>query len=568
MRTIRFMLILMMLVSTATPAIAQEQEGSNGGEPLMLYMGKVPSEKTQAQERIREVSESSPRENSFFDANKDLERVGLNEIRDMGSVRFEQGNYRLDSDFHLGYGDTVNVNLTGKIESTHKLRIDREGNILIPSTGKVGIMGLSLDQAREAAQRMIDQKYSNINLDLNLADVQNIRINVLGHAERPGAYSVSPFCRIAEVLAVTTGPNQEGSISDIRLIRDGKRIATFNIYDYIFKADQNKNLRLRQGDTIFIPQTKNLIAIRGNVRYPGIYEVADNSKLNDIIDTTGGVLDGKFKTKISVLRISKETSRTERFKEIIFNVPESIKPEDDIVVENHDMIIVTTELGYNPYQTDAYRTVHLSGEVMMPGDYLLNRGETIRSLLKRAGGINDLAFVEGTVFTRGSVQEKEKIVLNELVRSEERAILREEAQLAEAVLTDIEREMRQKAIEHRRKALELMASYQPQGRIIIGLEDILNGKYNISLEKDDRIFIPLAPDWIIVSGAVYAPGAVAFKEAKTLEDYIGVVGGPTTFADRNEIYVIKASGRAESKSTGYGAISRGDIIVVPEKINI
>ena len=126
--------------------------------------------------------------------------------------------------------------------------------------------------------------------------------------------------------------------------------------------------------------------------------------------------------------------------------------------------------------------------------------------------------------------------------------------------------MRQRALEYRRKALNILASRKLDGRIIIDIEDVINGKTDMTLEEGDTINIPTIPDWVLVTGAVYNPQAIFFKEDKSLEYYLNMVGGGNKYADKEEMYVIKANGQVESKAVGYGQIERGDIVVIPEKI--
>jgi len=503
----------------------------------------------------------------FYQLNNDLKRVGLEELKKIGTAEFESGNYRLDPDFRLGYGDTVNVNLWGKLEASHKLVIGRDGNIVIPLVGRVSVISLTMDDARGALKRELDKKYSNVEFDLNLTDVQDIRISILGNIQSPGIYAVSPFCRIVEAVAKAGGPNDKGSLSDIRLLRDGKEIASFNTCDFIFKADEKDNKTLKHGDTIYVPEVNNLIAVKGDVGYPGIYDSVKNTKLSRVIDEAGGMLPTKFERKVYVLRINPETKITEILNEIIFDQEKGIDEAYDIPVENYDTVVVTTALDYTPYSEKLVKVVVVTGEITIPGKYVIGKNETLSLLIKRAGSFKDTAFTEGAVFTRRTVRQAEENILNELVRAQEMAILEEEAIIAAAILTQDEKEMRQKALEYRRRALDLMASRVLKGRVVINLDEIIKGRSDLNLKDGDKMDVPLVPNWVLITGAVYNPNSVAFEEGRPMDYYLNSVGGPTKFADRDEIYVIKSNGRAESKATGYGRIMQGDIIVVPDKID-
>jgi len=568
MRIVKITLILLVFLSFVRPALSQEQEDKPTMQLVpMAFVEKEPDLKPTGPKTKSAKTDPGAPADPFFRVNKDLSRIGLTELEEMNFAGFEAGNYRIEPDFRLGYGDVLNLTLTGKLEAKHTLGVGRGGNIIIPLVGRVGVIGLSLDDARTAVKRMVDQRFTNVEADLSLADVRDIRVKVLGNASNPGTYSVSPFCRISELIVKSGGPSNKGSITDIRLIRGGKEITSFNVYNYIFKADESKNLRLQHADTIFIPETKNLIAVKGNVRYPGIYETSGKTTLSKVLDLAGGIVGKKFKAKVSIFRIDLETRLSKTFKEVVLEPSNGISQEDDVAIDDQDIVVVSTTLDYNPYAEDVYRMISITGEVNVPGDYLLKKGETLKSLIGRAGGFTDIAFIEGAVLKRPSVQGMEESVLDELVRSEERAILQEESRLGASVLTPTEKEMRYRAIENRRKALDIMASRQPEGRIILDLKTIMDGRYDILLEKDDSIHIPALPDWVLVTGAVYNPSSVAFEEAKTLEGYLNTVGGPRKFADKEDVYIIKASGRTESLSIGFGKMSRGDTIIIPEKID-
>ena len=501
---------------------------------------------------------------SFYDLNSNLRRVGFDELKESANAKFESANYSLDPDFTLGYGDIVNINLWGKIEAVHKIAVDREGNITIPFVGKISVIGLTLDQARPAIKQELDKRYSNVEFDLSVADVQDIRVAVLGNVVNPGYYWVRPFSRITDVIIKAGGPNPNGSLSDIGLIRDEKKIGSFNLYDFLFKADQRSDLMLKHNDTVFIDNIKNIIAISGDVQYPGIYDTKDNIRLIDAIDEAGGMLPTKFKRKVIILRINSENKLMESYKDITFDASEMIGEKDNIVIENEDSIIVTTELDYTPQIQPLYKKVYLTGQFKMPGSYIVKENDPLSSLIKKAG-LKDGVFIKGAVFTREVIKNKQKSILDELVKSQQMALLEEESRLSETIITEQERQMRTRALENRKKVLNLMALRIPEGRIVINMEDIINGKTDILLEDGDNLFVPSMPDWVLVVGAVYNPNSIVFEEGKPMEYYLNTVGGANKLADKDNVYTIKADGSAKSQAIGIGEISRGDIIVVPEK---
>lgn len=494
------------------------------------------------------------------------QRNGLKEISDMSTVRFGSGIDRLDPDLRLGPGDKVAVILSGKLEASHEIIVDREGSINIPLVGKVSVIDMNSNEAYAAIKNRIDKRYSNVELDFSIVNARDIRIEVMGNVQKPGSYMVSQFCRIAEAIAKSGGPSDSGSLIDIKLIRDKQEIIAFNVYDLIYKGDNSKNLRMKNNDIIFVSPIKGTIEVKGDVRRPGVYESSENPKISEIINLAGGMLPTKIKRKLYVLRINSKTQLTDIFKEIFFEPKEGIDSKDDLILENNDVVIVTNAFDRVPYGHSLFKTVKIMGEVKIPGTYLTGEDETLGSLIKRAGGFKNSAFIQGAVFTRIAVRNTQKSILNDLINAQKMAILEEEARLAASMMTQQEKEIRQRSIEHKRVILNLMAAREPSGRIIVDMEEIANGKNDLRLNSGDVLDIPTVPDWVVITGAVYSSQAVNFIEDKTLEYYINLVGGPSKSADKEDIYVIKANGQCKSKSTGYDKISRGDIIVVPEKV--
>ena len=519
----------------------------------------------------------------FSKFNKDLVRVGEKELHSMVDADFESGDYRLSSDFKIGYGDVVEVRLTGKLEAAYQITVDREGSILIPLIGNVRIADMTIDEAGQVVKEKVDEKYSNVESHLYLASVQDIRIYALGNVVAPGSYALSPFCSLVQALIKAGGPSETGTLADIRVLRNGEQVASLNIYDFLFKGDQSNNVRLSHGDTLFVPNIKGRIALRGDVIRPGIYEINGDITLREVISSSiDGMLPTAIARKIYIVRIDPKQGAMKVFGEIIVGAQDEIKGEDNITLINEDTVIVTDEFSFltikdngsfvittprqgpDLYSQHEWKSVKILGEVKFPGEYFLNENETLRSLVEKAGGLKDTAFAEGAIFTRRSLKDKEESILEELLRSEELHILQEEALMGDMMLPQAEKVARMESIERKRRALDLMITRTPTGRIIIDLEDVIVGRSDMVVEEGDSLYIPSVPEWVLVCGAVYNPVSVVFKKGELLEYYLNAVGGPTKSADTDNIYVIKPTGLAESKTTGYSAISQGDIIIVPQ----
>lgn len=513
------------------------------------------------------VVKASYADELFYQFNKDLEQVGITEFSKTVSTPFKGEIYRLAPDFELGVGDTLIINLWGKLEDKYTLVIDKDGKILIPRIGSVYVVGNTLEEAKEKIKNGLSQKYVNVQFDLSLGNVQDIRVSVLGNVKKPGMFSVNPFAKVVDGLISAGGPTENGSLKSVKLIRGNKVVNVFDYYQFVLKGDDSKNIALQHGDKVFVPICENLIAIRGDVARPGIYEMDKENTLSDVVEIAGGLLPSKFTKKIQVIRFEKSTKQMMVAKEIVFDDFNKVKEsKDDVKLEYQDTIVVTTEFNFSPFTKDIMNMVTIYGEVTTPGRYIIEDGETLTSLIKRAGGITGFAYPEGAILKKVVVKEKQKEFVNNIVMMKEMDILEEEAKLAKAIVTEEEKRMLQSAIDRKRKALNLFAVKEPNGRVIMDLPKIFKGEEDdVVLEKNDDLYIPPIPNWVLVNGAVYNPESVIFEEGQKLSYYLEKVGGPIRTANVDEIYIIKPDGSVIKKSSGAETISRGDIIVVPEK---
>lgn len=513
------------------------------------------------------VVKTSYADELFYQFNKDLERVGITEFSKTISTPFKGEIYRLAPDFKLGAGDILIINLWGKLEDKYTLVVDKDGKILIPRIGSVYVVGNTLEEAKEKIKNALSQKYVNVQFDLSVGNVQDIRISVLGSVKKPGMFSISPFAKVVDGLINAGGPTESGSLKNVKLMRGNKVVNVFDYYQFVLKGDDSKNISLQHGDKIFVPICENLTAIRGDVARPGIYEMDKENTLSDVVEIAGGLLPSKFTKKIQVIRFEKSTKQMVVAKEVLFDDFNKVKgSKDDVTLEYRDTVVVTTEFNFSPFTKDIMNMVTICGEITTPGRYIIEDGETLTSLIKRAGGITKFAYPEGAILKKVVVKEKQKEFIDNIVKTKEMAILEEEAKLAKAIVTEEEKRILQSAIDRKRKALNLFAVKEPKGRVVINLPKIFKcEEVDVVLEKNDDLYIPPMPNWVLINGAVYNPESIIFEDGQGLNYYLEKVGGPTGTANMDEIYIIKPNGSVIKKSSGTEIISRGDIIVVPEK---
>ena len=234
--------------------------------------------------------------------------------------------------------------------------------------------------------------------------------------------------------------------------------------------------------------------------------------------------------------------------------------DQDLLLRPLDEVTVRTEL-------KAARTIVLGGQVLRPGVYTIADGEKLSSVLARAGGFTDRAFLKGAAFTRASLRRIEQEQLDAFMKTQEQRMLAS----ASTVIVGAEKEevaAQQQALQARREALRLLASKVVVGRMVVRLDqpDKLKGSENdITLINGDTLTVPEPPDSVLVIGAVRTSTSVQHKEGAGVDYYINRVGGYSKEADKKEAHIVKADGSAIASFTNIRTVEAGDTVIVPPK---
>lgn len=157
------------------------------------------------------------------------------------------------TDYTLGPGDVLRVQLWGKENQELELPIGRDGTISFPQSGPLSVAGLSFEEARQQINKRVSEQYIGVQSSVSLGELRSIRVFVLGEARTPGSYSVSSLSTITNALYVSGGIKQNGSLRNVQHKRNGKLIGTLDLYDLLLKGDTLADARLQPGDAIFIP---------------------------------------------------------------------------------------------------------------------------------------------------------------------------------------------------------------------------------------------------------------------------------------------------------------------------
>src|SRR5581483_2235903 len=181
------------------------------------------------------------------------------------------------------------ISIWGQVTFSGRMIVDREGNITIPHVGPVNVAGVKYEQLHDVLTQAVGHFYKNFQLSVSLGRLRSIQVYVTGFARKPGNYTVSSLTTLVDALFASGGPSAQGSMRAIQLKRNGAVVTQFDLYDFLLRGDNSKDVPLQPEDVIFIPPIGPLAAISGAVHVPAIYELGPNSTLGDEIAIAGGL---------------------------------------------------------------------------------------------------------------------------------------------------------------------------------------------------------------------------------------------------------------------------------------
>ncbi len=661
----------------------------------------------------------------------------------------------VSGDYLLGPGDTLDILFYGKTNSAFTLDINREGFVDFPELGPVGLAGLTYSEAKEMLQARISAQIIGTQVSISMGSLRSMQIFVLGEAFKPGAYTVSSLSTITHALVSSGGVSDIGSLRNIQLKRQGKLVATLDLYDLLLAGDTSNDVRIQAADVIYIPTVGDLVSIEGQVLRPAIYELKGGESISDLINLAGNTGPKAFPASSRLQRINSEGFMTvldlnlnqpssmdlvlragdhltidaiTNYKKDIVTVSGSVrhagefswhegmrisdvipnrdklnadshldisllvrelessaditlatfnlrnifsdpKGEDDLELKSRDQIIIFSDhqnraevmapliknlerqaslnnmarvvssggnvrfpgkyplttgmtvadlielsggLTVSSYSQSAeifrtdlsnperavtsiilsnltdlsseklkssdyvefrtipeYRkpeTISLIGEFVFPGNYLFEKGETLSSVIQRAGGFTSDAFVDGSLFLREELRRREEGEINRL-----RELLNDE--LAASTLVDANSDIEFDAVKvaAQRNAISSLASLVATGRLVVPLSDIMAYRASdIVLKDGDQLFIPKISQEVTILGEVRRPTSYLFNPDFDQSDYIEQSGGFNDNADPRAIYIVKAGGEVITPKRSLfkfrskkESIAPGDTIVVP-----
>ena len=631
-------------------------------------------------------------------------------------------------DYILGPGDALRVDVWGNIEGHYQSIIDRNGEIVLPKIGVINLLGQTFSQAKETINKQIGKYFKQYQVNVSLDSLRSINVFLVGEVQAPGTYQVSSLSSVLTVLSEAGGPTKNGSLRNVRVLRNGKQLAQIDLYNFFQSGDNSQDIRLQAGDTILVPIAGSLVGVSGDVRRPAIYELAPEETLGDLLDMAGGIVSTAYLQKIRLQRVvnhdrqavidlslsgtadkvaetlnyrlqdrdlvqiapitdaggyvsltgyvarpgeyqletgmrladllvpydnllpdyfpqkaqivrmaapefrkelltvdlqqaldgdltqnlllqeydqvrlfsrqemeelpqvtvsgavlrpgqyplfdnmsivdlvtaagnlkrsayldmaeltrylpSGTETKVERYEINLVNALNG-QPQNNMKLEPNDHLIIRSIPDYQ----DRFM-VNVSGAVLFPGHYAIGKGETLSSVLERAGGYTDKAYLRGAVFSRESLKEVQKRQIDKLIAEEQKQLSRIAENIAVGAMSAEESKSAETLLANRKMLIEDLKKAPVTGRLVIDLasiEHLKGSPQDIVLMDGDSLLVPENPQTVNIQGEVYNSTSLNWEPGKTVGYYLDKVGGTKERANKEEMFVVRADGTVVSK---------------------
>jgi polysaccharide export outer membrane protein len=440
----------------------------------------------------------------------------------------------------------------------------RDGDILqVPSTGDMLANGVSIEgavyrpgsfgwksgmrvsdligNAERDLLPIADLTYSLIvRVKNELLDIEVMQFSLIESLLEPGS-DKDPLLNVRDQILVFAVPDLEEVAA-----------SEFSRQALLAPVLQKLTIQAREGEPTLAA------TISGAVKAPGQYPILKDYVVDDLVEAAGGLLESADLGTAELRRTVTNASGSVDFRYIDVRFDSSGKATTGTRLQSRDIVTVREIPDWNREDKISVR-----GAVLFPGTYVISPGETITSVIKRAGGLTDLAFPEGAIFNR-------------------MVIARREAERAQAFAADIRQtyasrllteETTSTGLEEVLLITEQLDTFEGQGRLLIDLPAALSGnaESDYEVEDGDELIIPRSSDTVSVVGEVRQPGTHIFQAGLSVEDYISLSAGVTRRSDESAIYIVRANGSVTTidsnwwrfSEAGMQTLRPGDSIVVP-----
>ena len=443
-------------------------------------------------------------------------------------------------EYIIGPGDLLSVVLWDEFQTTYNLKVNPEGELLIPRVGSLQVSGKNLEEVKSKVKEEVLKKYRNIDVTVSLLSLRKFKVSVTGAVTNPGIYSAYANERASEIIQKAGRGLPNSSTRNIILKRNDGSQRKIDIQRFLKTGNNERNPYVLDGDILYVPlkDTAMYYGIYGAVKDPGEYEYFEGDSLLDLVSLAGGLEPDVDLSTVEVVRFDPDNKNTSAFRKDLTPLFTTGSRDENIPLIPGDRVFIRSLPDFKEK-----KQVSITGEVFYPGDYAIEEGKTrLSKLISIAGGFTDEA----------------SLTEAEMIRSDNpQSIDLEYERLKKIPVAD----MKDYEYEYFKTK-----SREKSGRVSVDFVKLFKGKdqkEDILLKDGDQVFVPKKSLVIKVSGNVINPGLLTYEPGKDYNYYIQKAGGYAWRASTGNVKLIKAT-TGEWRKPG-GIIEPGDVIWVPEK---
>jgi protein involved in polysaccharide export with SLBB domain len=405
-------------------------------------------------------------------------------------------------------------------------------------------------------------------------------ITINGEVRDPGDHLTNGTPHLQDAIYLAGGTTRDALLDDAQVYRktsDGNlQVLSVNLGKAL-AGDTKYNILLQPKDRVFVQKDLNkadpaMVIVEGQVVRPGKYPLGENMTASDLVRLAGGFKRGAFTEEADLTRFDVEQGTKVISDHVNVPIAKAMlgEPDADVRLRDGDVLTIGQISGWK----DLGAVIQVSGEVVHPGGYGIQPGETLSSVIARAGGFLPTAYPYGAIFERvelRELEEKNRAELIERIRAESKTV-----KIVPEMDMDDQARANAAVLQYKR-TIENLENTPPAGRLVIHISSDVtkwaNTPVDVQLRAGDKIFIPKRPSMVIVDGSVYHPTGITYKPGKNAGWYLKQAGGPTAMADKKGTFVIRADGSIAGGPGGLlsggvesAELRPGDMVVVPEQI--
>jgi len=441
----------------------------------------------------------------------------------------------VNADYIVDVGDRVSIRIWGAVAFDAVQTVDSQGNVFIPEVGPVKLGGVANKNINAKVRNAVSRVYTNdVEVYTNLLTAQMIGVYVTGYVSKPGKYSGLANGSLLNFIDRAGGINQSnGSFRDVQIVRNGKTIATVDLYDFI-QFGKLPALTLKDADAIVIRPLQNAVIVQGEVAKQNRFEFPEKQITGTQLIALATPNPGA--THIAISRIENGETRSEYVTLEVFS---------NKLLRNGDIVAFRSDLA------ERNITVNVEGSFRGASALTVAQHATLRQVLDLIEVDPELSAYKRIFIKRKSVAERQK-------RSIEESLQRLEAEfLTASSATDNEAKIRAQEAQLIASFVEKVSGIEPNGTLVVAAAENVA---DIILENNDTIYIPRKSPSVLVTGEVRLPRAFLWESGLRASSYIAMAGGYSNNANKKLILVVKQDGRIlDARGT---VVAAGDELLV------